>query len=114
MVKDEFLVKSNPEELIHSKPPTTRLEPRSATPSYIIEREREIAPRIISGQPKTDMLSEFMYRVPNVVFSPSKNIRGVSPAKSESLLYSPFSGGGVDTESRFSRPSSMKKGQQLY
>jgi len=102
------MVKSNPEvEVI--RVPTSRIEQRSATPNYVVEREI-VAPRM--SQPKTDMLSEFMYKVPNVVFSPTKvNVRGASPAKSESLLYSPFSGGGIETESRFSRHSSMKKGQ---
>lgn len=98
--------------MVQSKPPTTRIERRSTTPNYVVEREI-IAPKVISNEPRTNMLSEFMYKVPNIMFSPTKvNVRGASPAKSESLLYSPFSGGGIETESRFSRPSSMKKGQR--
>lgn len=89
-------------------------QPRSRTPPYNDDRER--GPRRNSKSPagRTDMLSEFMYKLPNTVFSPPQdeiNQRKQSPAKSESLLYSPFTGG--DNESRFSRLSSVKKSQNF-
>lgn len=84
-----------------------RIESKNMTPNYVIEREGDII-NIPRNQPSTNLLSEFMYKVPKAVYSPSKEPRKPSPAKSESLLYSPFTAGG-DNESRFSRMSSAKK-----
>jgi len=114
---DDFITKQNVMEVIQPKPVISvpQIEPRrSVTPSDPVYK-REVR-RESKSQPRTDLLSDFMYRVPNVMYSPSKvDKKMTSPTKSESLLYSPFSaGGGLDTEPRASRPSSMKKRGYQY
>ena len=114
--EDDFIVKQNITEIIQPKPVAnlSQIEARrSATPSDPVYR-REVR-RESKSQPRTDLLSDFMYKVPNVMFSPSKvDKKMTSPTKSESLLYSPFSAGGIDTDARVSRPSSLKKRVQQY
>jgi len=113
---DDFIVKQNITEIIQPKPVAnlSQIEARrSVTPSDPVYR-REVR-RESKSQPRTDLLSDFMYKVPNVMFSPSKvDKKMTSPTKSESLLYSPFSAGGIDTDARVSRPSSLKKRVQPY
>jgi len=104
---NEFVTRANPAEALFQKP-ATQAEPRSRSPSYMLQRERPLV-KDLNGPPQTNFLAEFMYTGPKGNSSPEKAIaRKNSPAKSESLLYSPFTAGG-DVDSRDSRLSSVKK-----
>ena len=88
-----------------------KVQTRSLTPTYAPDRGRDYSADTVH-RPNTNYLSEFMYKFPQNTSPTRNNQRTQSPAGSESLLYSPFTG-GADNESRVTRPSVISKSQQL-
>jgi len=96
------LSKPDPDDIVYPKVNRVELK-QSVMPEYLR------SDRAFTGAPKTDILSNFMYKIPPIGTTSQSQLmtnNNPSPIKSESLLYSPFTHAN---DSRLSKISSVQK-----